>query len=113
MEFAHTHSSGLFERARECDLVYVTYRDPYSTAASWANRGRPWNRWKPQWEAYEKVLTLNPLVLDFTKGRIQHGIEFGSVPLNEHHDKHGLHAALDRGDMAYFWEHVPRELFGM
>ena len=41
MEFSHTQAEGVVERCENNDLVYVTYRDPYHTAASWANRGRP------------------------------------------------------------------------
>ena len=113
MEFSHTQAEGIVERCRDADTVYVTYRDPFHTAASWGNRGRPWSRWDIQWENYWKIRELDPLVLDFTKGTNQHGIEFGSVPLNQHHDRFGLHEAVENGDWEHFYSHVPRLLVGL
>lgn len=89
--------------------LWVTYRDPKRVAASWANRERDFQWWDQVWENYWKIRELDPMVLELGE-QVQYGIDFGVNPINSFPDKHGLHAALDRGDMDIFYNHVPRGL---
>ena len=99
------------------DKIYVTYRDPLRVAASWANRGHfsklnnsfNYMRWDEQWSHYKLALEFNPIVLDFTKGRIQDGVDFGSKIINQHVDKNKLHQELDSGNLDYLYRFIPKK----
>ena len=98
------------------DTVYTTYRDPLRIAASWGNRHKDFKKsslidqWVLQWGIYKELLALNPIILDFSKGREQHGIIFPEQPVNSHSDDLGLHEAIDDGNWDYFYRKVPKEL---
>lgn len=116
IEHSGTHSLGsLFKDMnvlwQHCDrnidtskftATFTTYRDPYRVAASWANRiNIPFKestilKWNKQWsiwrdlEAEEIALSTLPI-------------------LNKYPDKLGLHDALDKGDLTYFFQYVSQE----
>lgn len=95
--------------------LYTTYRNPYRVAASWANRNMFYNPeglifWKDSWEAYRKLLYLNPTVLDVTKGQVFEGIDFGSKPLNKFGDAYQLHKSLDKGETERLYQFIPKAL---
>ena len=94
--------------------LYTTYRDPYRVAASWANRhmfNEPKNieYWRESWRCYQKLLELNPVILDFTKGQVFEGIDFGDKPLNKFNDAYELHKALDFCEYDKIYKFLPKE----
>lgn len=108
--FRHVTNDRALDIARESDDLATTYRDPYRTAASWKNRERlKDHEWKSQWDAYRKVLEMNPKIF-YCDGPIsQHGIEFPVIH-NTYKDRLGLHKALDDGDYKYYYRKVPKYL---
>lgn len=81
----------------------TTRRDPWKVAASWGNRYDMRHReirrvWFEQWGAYPEVLRRAERIIDIADEK---GI--GHRP-----DSKNLHFALKSGDMAYFYQHVPR-----
>lgn len=93
--------------------IYTTYRDPYRVAASWANRNMFYNPegsqvWMESWTAYKRLLTLNPKVLDFTKGKVFDGIDFGDKPLNSFGDAYQLHKSIDEGDFNRLYQFIDK-----
>ena len=98
------------------DKVFTTYRDPKRVAASWGNRHKDFTKpnlimqWTLQWECYREALKLNPMILDFTKGREQYGILFPEQAINAHADDLWLHKAIDQENWDYFYRKIPREL---
>jgi len=96
------------------DKIYTTYRNPYRTAASWANRNlfstaTNFELWRESWGAYKELLKLNPIVFDFTKGQIQEGIDFGSKAVNSFNDSNLLHEALDNNDNEKLYTYIKQE----
>lgn len=105
------------EKLKHYQTIFTTYRDPHRVAASWGNRGHfskqdnslNYSKWVNQWENYTKALELKPIILDFSKGNIQHGIDFGKNPINQHSDANGLHKALDENNLEYLYSFIPKE----
>lgn len=114
--YSHLNES-VIRQLPHYDKIYVTYRDPIRVAASWANRGHfskhdnslNYEKWANQWSRYKEALEFNPIVLDFTKGPIQDGIDFGIEPINQHADKNKLHQELDKGNLEYLYGYIPKE----
>lgn len=116
---AYSHfNDSVLRQIPSYETVYTTYRDPMRVAASWANRGHftkqdnslNYGKWFNQWEYYKEALKLNPIVLDFTKGPMQEGIDFGTIPINQHADKNKLHQELNKGNIDYLYSYIPKEL---
>jgi len=61
-----------------------------------------------QWNCYKDLLSTDPIILDFTKGQMQHGITFHNKPINSHSDALKLHQALDEGNFDYYYRKVPK-----
>lgn len=78
--------------------VHTTYRDPYRVAASWLNRDRlkDADYWFRQWGAYSQIVPMATVHKPVSRE-------------NTFSDVLGLHEALDRGDMDYYFKHVPKE----
>lgn len=95
-------------------LIFTTYRYPLHVAASWANRDRfknnQFDRWEEQYTQYAKLKEFKPIVLDFENGQKQYGLDFGSIPINQHQDKYGLHKAINEGNTEELFNHIPPEL---
>ncbi len=101
-------SEGLAARYRKADEVYVTYRDPYHVAISWANRRmreisnpRGRNGWYNQWEAWAKFVALEKTVVvpvTTLKDRLH------SKP-----DTHKLYPILEAGDMEQYFNCIPEK----
>lgn len=108
----------LVNRLDDYEWVATTWRDPWRVAASWANRGHLSPRWDlewcTQWSAYRALREWgekNPdkfKLFDFKKGPLQHGYDFGEEPKNVGGDHFLLHDALDRHDLEFFFNVVPR-----
>jgi len=80
--------------------IVTTFRDPYRIAASWFNRDRVKTyprEWHTQWDHWSRIAPLARVVR----------VEMIPKKLNTHEDTYQLHAALDRGDLDYFYERVP------
>ena len=99
------------EAAPEDAIPCSTWRDPYRTAASWANRRhfRHEGHWERQWLGYKMWLDRGAILFDFKGERVQHGLSLSFEPLNEHEDRFGMHKALDEGNFEHFWSIVPKE----
>jgi len=120
---AYSHfNKRVIEQIKSYDKVFTTYRDPLRVAASWANRGHFTGKknlsvvsgnWIEQWECYGECLKLNPMVLDFTKGREQYGIMFQEQPINSHSDSLGLHKAIDDEELTKLYQIIPKELIDL
>lgn len=116
VSYSHLNKS-VINQLSSYDEIYVTYRNPLRVAASWANRGHfskqdnsvNYKKWDEQWGNYKEALKYNPVVLDFTKGQIQSGIDFGSEPINQHKDKNKLHQELDKGNLDYLYTFIPKD----
>lgn len=116
VSYSHLNRSVISQLPRY-EKIYVTYRDPLRVAASWANRGHfsktdnsiNYKKWDEQWLNYEKALTFNPIVLDFTKGPIQDGIDFGLEPVNQHSDKNRMHHEIDNNNLDYLYSFIPKD----
>ena len=80
--------------------LHTTFRDPYHVAASWWNRGKNnADRWFEQWDVWHQI-----------KGKATvHRIEDLKNTQGRHDDKLWLHAAVDNGDLDYFYSVVPKE----
>ena len=107
----HCYDTRAIDLAQSAEQFYTTHRDPYRVAASWVNREQfdP-NNWIAQWTIYARLLELWPTVFSVGGGRHQHGYWFGETKRNSYGDKHGMHQALDRGDLDYYHQRVPKEL---
>jgi hypothetical protein len=92
--------------------VATTFRQPERTAASWANRYEEFNekRWIDSWRNYaELIREFNPIIFYCDDQILQHGHKFPTRS-NQYKDVKGLHAALDRADMDYFYSIIDRGL---
>lgn len=94
----------------DTDVVATTFRCPFHTAASWANRGKlEKEKWCEQWMYYKTLLDLNPVVF-YCDGLLeQHGLKF-PPPLNSSPDTFGLHKALYERDWEYYHRYVDKSL---
>lgn len=96
----------MFDDIDKWDEIVTTYRDPYRTAASWANRNlfqdhehvmkRTWVR---QWDNWIKVLPLAKV----------YKTEELPDRLNTAEDVKGVHKALSEGDMDTYYKHIPKD----
>lgn len=115
VSYSHFNKSVL-NQIPDYEKVFTTYRDPKRVAASWGNRHKDFKKanlikqWILQWECYRECLKINPLILDFTKGREQHGILFPENAINTHPDELKLHKAIDDENWEYFYRKIPQEL---
>jgi hypothetical protein len=99
-----------YNAATQQNVVATTFRDPKRVAACWANAGTNFEAWNECWYWYNKLIKLPQVkVFDF-RLKEQHGFVFDGVPIGQHEDKTGLHAALDRNDMDYFYKNLPGDL---
>jgi len=115
---AYSHfNESVLRQIPNYEEVYTTYRDPYRVAASWGNRGHfshrdnsgVYAKWDAQWECYKEALRLNPIILDFTQGQIQHDIDFGEEVINSHADAKHFHRELDNGNIDYLFRSIPQK----
>ena len=103
-------SEGSVNQAKSEPDVATTYRNPMRTAATWGNSKHAWKLWDDIWYWYGELIKLPHVkVFDF-RIKEQHGYVFDGAPRGQFWDKYGLHAALDREDYDYFYQHVPRGL---
>jgi len=100
----HCHPD-LLEGIEGYDRVVMTYRDPYLVGAAWANRRdwqEVWDEWMMTWSAYAALLDYADEVALVA--------EFEGPVVKPGRDDKGAHKAYSGGDMAKYYELVPKEL---